>query len=479
MEYRVNRRTGDRISALGMGTSAIASAGEAEGIETLRLAVENGINYFDLATAESVNFTTFGKALADVRDKVLYQVHFGAVYGEGRSYSWTTDLDTVRRSVDWQLKELKTDYIDYGFIHCLDEAADWEKYRKNGVLDYLLEQKKAGVVRHIGLSSHTPELVHQVLDTGLVDMLMFSINPAYDYQHGEYASGSAAQRSALYRRCQAEGVGVSVMKPYSGGQLLDAKTSPFGVALTDYQCLQYALDRPGVLTVLPGIRGKADLQRLLGFFDAPEAKRDYAAISSLTPGRWRGRACTATTASPVPPGWTSGSSTSIMIWPRPGTPWRRTTTAIWRYRPTPASPAATATAAAPSMWTRRPGWWRSTGTSRNIESDPAIGEKTCCGGEHKAPRRGFFVGFCSCYSQPGGASSSGTVGSVSVPPPTSALPPVSVLPSVPSPPSEGGRTGSSPPPGSVSAPPSVPPLGGMPASGRPAVPTRMIWLRLL
>src|SRR5699024_5397180 len=101
------------------------------------------------------------------------------------------------------------------------------------------------------------------------------------------------------------------------------------------------------------------------------------------------------------------------------------------------------------------------------------------GGEHKAPRRGFFVGFCSCYSQPGGASSSGTVGSVSVPPPTSALPPVSVLPSVPSPPSEGGRTGSSPPPGSVSVPPSVPPLGGMPASGRPAVPTRMIWLRLL
>ena len=204
--------------------------------------------------------------------------------------------------MDWQLKELKTDYIDYGFIHCLDEAADWEKYRKNGVLDYLLEQKKAGVVRHIGLSSHTPELVHQVLDTGLVDMLMFSINPAYDYQHGEYANGSAAQRSALYRRCQAEGVGVSVMKPYSGGQLLDAKTSPFGVALTDYQCLQYALDRPGVLTVLPGIRGKADLTRLLGFFDAPEAKRDYAAISSLTPREMEGTCVYCNHCQPCPAG---------------------------------------------------------------------------------------------------------------------------------------------------------------------------------
>ena len=283
MEYRVNRRTGDRISALGMGTSAIASAGETEGVETLRLAVENGINYFDLATAESVNFTTFGKALADVRDKVLYQVHFGAVYGEGRSYSWTTDLDTVRRSVDWQLKELKTDYIDYGFIHCLDETADWEKYRKNGVLDYLLEQKKAGVVRHIGLSSHTPAVVEKMLDTGLLEMLMFSINPAYDYQHGEYANGSAAERMALYRRCEAEGVGISVMKAFSGGQLLNAKTSPFGKALTEYQCLQYALDKPGVLTVLPGIRNREDLKRLLGFLDADAGARDYSLISTLTP----------------------------------------------------------------------------------------------------------------------------------------------------------------------------------------------------
>ena len=89
------------------------------------------------------------------------------------------------------------------------------------MLDYLLEMKKAGVVRHIGLSSHTPELAQRILDTGLVEQLMFSINPAYDYQHGEYAIGSAGERMDLYRRCEAEGIGISVMKPYSGGQLLD------------------------------------------------------------------------------------------------------------------------------------------------------------------------------------------------------------------------------------------------------------------
>src|SRR5699024_10507955 len=102
---------------------------------------------------------------------------------------------------------------------------------------------------HIGLSSHTPEIVNQVLDQQLIDMLMFSINPAYDYRHGEYAIGSVDERMTMYRRCEAEGVGISVMKAFSGGQLLNAKTSPFKEAMTEYQCIQYALDKPGVLTV--------------------------------------------------------------------------------------------------------------------------------------------------------------------------------------------------------------------------------------
>lgn len=149
--------------------------------------------------------------------------------------------------MEWQLGQMKTDYIDYGFIHCLDEIGDWESYEKNGVLAYLEDMKAKGVVRHIGLSTHTPSLASQVLDTGIVDMLIFSVNPGYDYQHGEFANGSAAERTALYRRCEAEGVGISVMKAFSGGQLLHENTSPFGKALTEYQCIQYALDKPGVL----------------------------------------------------------------------------------------------------------------------------------------------------------------------------------------------------------------------------------------
>lgn len=60
------------------------------------------------------------------------------------------------------------------------------------------------------------------------------------------------------------------MKPFGGGQLLNAKTSPFKQALTRTQCIQYALDRPAVLTVLPGVRGYEDLKDILTYLDASE-----------------------------------------------------------------------------------------------------------------------------------------------------------------------------------------------------------------
>ena len=282
MEYRIHPRTKDKISVIGIGTGPIYEAPEREAVETLSYACEHGVNYVDFATAGAETFRYAGLAFASVRRELLYQVHFGANYETGE-YGWTTDLDKVKGQIDWQLSQLNTDYIDFGMIHCLDSAGDWEQYQENGVLDYLLEMKKSGVVRHIGLSTHTPELAGRILDSGIVEQMMFSINPAYDYQHGEYAAGSAGERMDLYRRCEAEGVGISVMKPYSGGQLLDDRTSPFGRALTKIQCLQYALDKPGVLTVLPGVRNLDEMKEALAWLEAAPKERDYSVLGTFTP----------------------------------------------------------------------------------------------------------------------------------------------------------------------------------------------------
>lgn len=60
------------------------------------------------------------------------------------------------------------------------------------------------------------------------------------------------------------------MKLFSGGQLLDAFLSPFGKALTKYQCMKYAPDRPGILTVLPGASSVKQVDDFPDFFKASE-----------------------------------------------------------------------------------------------------------------------------------------------------------------------------------------------------------------
>ena len=301
MNYRINRKTGDRISEIGMGTAYLFESGMEEGIRALQAAVEGGINYFDLAAGHGDTYPIFGAALADVRKDVFYQIHFGAEYSKG-VYGWSLDLDTVKRSVDQQLSQLRTDYIDYGFIHCLDETADWKTYQENGILEYIRELQKDGVCRHIALSSHTPSVIQTVLDEVDVDMLMFSINAAYDSGEGDYAHGSMNERSDVYRRCEAEGIGITVMKPFSSGQLLDAAQSPFKVALTRAQCLQYALDRPGVVSVLPGARNADEVKELLAFSELPPEDKDYSIIASFDPVDTRGACVYCNHCMPCPAG---------------------------------------------------------------------------------------------------------------------------------------------------------------------------------
>lgn len=282
MEYRTLPHGGEQISVIGMGSSVVGEQKEADIIKTVQYALDAGINYFDMAGGHASIFPAYGKALEGRRKEALLQVHFGANYTTGQ-YGWTTNLDTIKRSIDWQLKYLKTDYIDFGFIHCLDEASDLSAYEKNGALQFILDMKKQGVVRHIGLSTHAPELANRVLDMNLLDMIMFSINPMYDYGQGDYSIGTTGERQRLYQRCEKEGVGISVMKPFNAGQLLDARKSPFHKALTPAQCIQYALDKPGVLTVLGGPGNIEQLKESLHYLDATPEERDYSIISALTP----------------------------------------------------------------------------------------------------------------------------------------------------------------------------------------------------
>ena len=162
--------------------------------------------------------------------------------------------------------------------------------------------KAQGVVKHIGLSTHSPSLANRVLDMSIIDMMMFSINPMYDYGQGDYSIGSGSERYELYTRCEKEGVGISVMKPFNAGQLLDAKKSPFHQALTPAQCIQYALDRPGVITVMQGPANVEELKQNLAYLETDSDERDYSVIGSFTPDDTKGKCVYCKHCHPCPAG---------------------------------------------------------------------------------------------------------------------------------------------------------------------------------
>ena len=305
MIYRTLPHGGEQISVIGLGMGYIHENGQAEAEATVRMALDRGVNYLDLAAGDGSAYPAVARAIDGRREQVCVQMHFGAVY-DGGAYGWTRDLRRMKNSFASQLRQLGTDYTDMGFVHCIDEADDFDDVMRGGLWDYMKGLKADGVIRHLGLSTHDPSMLRRFLETGLIDMAMFSINPAYDYSTGDYGIGAATERAQLYRDCEAAGVGISVMKPFGGGQLLDARTSPFHRALTRTQCIQYALDRPAVLTVLPGVRSRADLEQVLSYLDSGDGERDYSVIGEFTPQNAEGICVYCNHCQPCPEGLNIG-----------------------------------------------------------------------------------------------------------------------------------------------------------------------------
>jgi predicted aldo/keto reductase-like oxidoreductase len=298
MEYRKVPHGKEELSVIGLGLGNIEADKTGE---TISYAVEHGINFFDLCCSTTDVFKEFGRSVNGKRDRVFTQMHFGAVYPDGK-YAFSRVLDEIKRSFDTVMDVSRLGYTDFGFVHCVDEESDLQTVMDGGLFGYMQSLKSQGVIRHIGFSSHTPSVARKLVETGEVDTFMFSINPAYEYTKGEFANGLPDVRSALYSEAQKRGIGITVMKPFAGGQLLDEKRSPIGIALTPVQCLAFALGRPAVLACVPGASNVENVKTLLEYADAPPEQKDYAILGTVTPETAAGRCVYCNHCAPCPAG---------------------------------------------------------------------------------------------------------------------------------------------------------------------------------
>ncbi|WP_308588634.1 aldo/keto reductase [uncultured Oscillibacter sp.] len=316
MQYRKLGRTGLEVSEIGMGCEGFVDK-PFEQVQALVDTMEAaGVNCIDLYTPNPEFRSHLGQALQGRREKFVLQAHLCTIWKDGQ-YQRTRDIEEVRTSFADQLQRLQTDHAEIGMIHYVDSLSDWEGVQAGAVMAYALELKQRGVIGCIGLSSHNPEAALAAVESGLIDVLMFSVNPCYDLQPASedldeiraeksYAQplvNMDPQRRALYETCQRLGVGITVMKAFGGGDLLNPKLSPAGKALTLYQCLHYALTRPAVASVISGARTLEELQASIAYETASQEERDYAeAFAALPKISWKGHCMYCGHCAPCPVG---------------------------------------------------------------------------------------------------------------------------------------------------------------------------------
>ena len=295
MNYRKLGKTGCSVSEIGFGGEWLERHDEADSVALLKYAHEKGINIVDCWMPDPKSRDIIGKAMEGCRDSWYVQGHIGSTYQNGQ-YVRTRDMDHVRPAFEDLLRRLKTDYIDFGMIHYIDSVDEWNTVMDSAFIEYVHELHQKGVIRHIGLSTHNPVIGQLAVKCGFIEMILFSINPAFDMRpatedldsmFGGYdkdqLSGIDPERARFYQMCEENEIGLTVMKGFFGGALLDQERSPFGVAFTPSQLIHYALTRPGVASVLCGYDTIEQVDAAVAYETATEDEKDYATVIANAP----------------------------------------------------------------------------------------------------------------------------------------------------------------------------------------------------
>lgn len=304
MKYRNLGNTGLMVSEIGLGGEWLERQ-DADGVkEIVDYCAMQGINILDCWMSEPNVRSNIGRAIEGNRERWMIQGHIGSTWQNGQ-YVRTRNLPQVQEAFGDLLERMKTSYIDLGMIHFVDEAAEFEKITHGEFMDYVRDLKRKGSIRHIGISTHNPAVAKLAALQGEIEMMLFSVNPAFDLMpptedldryfaddYDEKLGGIDPQRSELYRICEQRGIGITVMKGYAGGRLFSPQTSPFRVALTPVQCLHYALTRPAVASVMVGFSSTGHVDEAVAYETAGAEEKDYASVLAHAPRHAYSGQCT-------------------------------------------------------------------------------------------------------------------------------------------------------------------------------------------
>jgi aryl-alcohol dehydrogenase-like predicted oxidoreductase len=259
MLYRPLGRTGERVSAIGLGGFHLASeqVGESLAVRIVRTAIDRGITFMDNCWDYNAGASEMrmGKALRDgYRDKVFLMTKI-----DGRSKK------EAMRQLEESLRRLQVDHIDLVQHHEVIRYEDPHRiFSEEGANAALIEARDAGKLRYIGFTGHKDPHIHlHMLDVAADHGFTFdAVQMPLNVMDAHYRSFGQQVLPRLVR----EGIGVLGMKSMAEGLILETKT------VTPIECLHYALNLP-TSVVVTGIDNLQVLDQAL------EAVRTFRRLS--------------------------------------------------------------------------------------------------------------------------------------------------------------------------------------------------------
>lgn len=313
MTYRPLGNTGLKVSEISIGCGGFEKLDSAASIALMDIALDSGMNYIDIYDANPITRSNIGAALKGRRDRMIIQGHIGTIFKDGQ-HTRTRDLEETKQGFEDLLQRLGTDHIEVGMIHITDSPEEWNELEGSPFLEYVFQLKEEGKIKHIGVSSHNAEVALMAAKSGWIEVIMFSLNPAFDclrggaipWEEGAFdnlQAGIDPVRVELYDYCATHHIGITVMKTFGGGgRLLDAAKSPLGVAFTPEQCIAYCLAKPCISTCILGIDNTEELLTDLHYLHATDAEKDYSAVMQPTKADKGGQCTYCNHCSPCPQG---------------------------------------------------------------------------------------------------------------------------------------------------------------------------------
>lgn len=274
MSIRVNPKTGDKVSLLGYGCMRWQTVKDEDGKENIDqdsvnelvdYALAHGINYFDTSPVYLMGQSE--QATAKALSRHPRSSYFLATKLSNFS-DWSRENSILMYKKSFE--NLSTDYIDYYLLHSagnggLDHFK--ERYEDNGLIEYLMEERKAGRIRNLGFSFHGNKKSFDYV-LGLHDKVHWDfVQIQLNYVDWTHASRGNINADYLYSELEKRGIPAVIMEPLLGGRLAKVpdhiaerlKTRNPDASIASW-AFRFAGSHPGVLTVLSGMTYMEHLQ---------------------------------------------------------------------------------------------------------------------------------------------------------------------------------------------------------------------------